>query len=531
MNGMWTAAAGNEFGAAWLEQEIAPAGDFGRRAREGERRYGPGDEAAARAAIARVHRVACEVAPEMLAALHGAIAACPDLASALARARAGAVLADTDFFEISRFLDAVAAALALATHCEFRALGLPARDEALVAALAAGRTAERTFYLGDDFDAELKAVRGAAAALRARYDAERSRLAERVAAYAGLDHVRDGEFVLMRERAATPLPREIRVLREAPTYYLCELTLDGPALEALAHLDASEARVAEREEAVRARLSAAVHGAASGLDAAAAKLGVLDSFVTRARFAQRYDACLPQIPDEPALAFDEARFLPLAASLAARGHRYVPLSIDLDGVGVLTGPNMGGKTAALQTCGFVAACVALGLPVPAAAARVALFDEVVWIGAGGEGANDALLSSFGREVTQVRDFLARARSRPLALVDEFARTTTPREGGALLVALLERLRDRGAVGLAATHLSRIAEDAGVAHFAVVGLRELPERAEGTLDLDVAIERIARVMDYRVRRVGADDELRADAIALADVLGLDAALIARARSAL
>jgi len=531
VRGPWTDAASREIGASWLEEQIAPAGDFGRRAREAEVPFAPGREEEARRALARVYRVAQDVAAETLAALQATIAACPDPAAALARAASGSVLSDVDFFEVLRFLDTLAAVREFLVHPELEVVATKAEIEALEASLAPGRMPERTFYLADDFDERLAAARGAEAAAHARYDADRSRLTARVAAYAGLDHVRDGEFVVMRERAPAPLPPEIRVLREAPTYYLCEVALDGGALVALTELQASEARVAESEEVVRARLSTGVGAAAGPLASAAAELGRLDAFVARARFAQRFACCLPEVVADASLRFTEARFLPLATSLEERGHRYVPLSLSLEGVCVLTGPNMGGKSAALRACGFVAACVALGVPVPAATARVALFDEIAWIGSGGVAEEASLLSSFGAEVVQLRDFLARDARRALVLVDEFARTTSPREGRALLIALLERLRDAAAVGFAATHLSRIAEDAGVPHFAVAGLRELPERDEGSLDLDAAIERIARVMDYRIRRVAGDAAPGADAIALAGVLGLDPALVARARAAL
>lgn len=527
----WTPECGVEIGADWIEREIVPAADFGRRAREAERPFRAGDEPAARVAIERVVRAARDVAPEVLTSLRGAIASCPDPGAAVARARANAVLADTDFFEVARFLDAVTRVHALAGDPVFAQIGLPPSDDALAPALADGITTSRTFYLADAFDAGLAAARAVSGALRARYDGERSRLVARVAAYAGVDHVRDGEFVLMREHVNGPLPPEIRVLREAPTYVLCEIALDDEALAALAAVDAAEADVAEHEERVRLRLTESVRDAADTLDAAAEALGALDAFVARAGFAQRFDARSPEIVETPSLAFVSGRLLPLSASLAEHAHQYVPLTLDLDGAGVLTGPNMGGKTAALRTCGFMAACVALGVPVPAESARIPLLDEIAWIGIGAESDNESLLSSFGREVTQLRDFLARGVPRALVLVDEFARTTSPREGRALLVALLETLRERGTLALAATHLSRIAKDAGVAHYAVAGLRGLPERSDAPLDLDEAIERIARVMDYRVDRVDEESASRADALALADVLGLDRDLIARARAVL
>jgi DNA mismatch repair protein MutS2 len=195
-------------------------------------------------------------------------------------------------------------------------------------------------------------------------------------------------------------------------------------------------------------------------------------------------------------------------------------------MGVVTGPNMGGKTAALRTLGFLAACVALGVPVPAAEARLPLFDEIVWLGIGAAALEDGLLSSFGAEVVTLRSFLDRQAARPLVLVDEFARTTSPREGRALLVALLETLEQRGALGLAATHLAQVT--AAGSHFAIGGLRELPPRDGPPLELEAALRRIAQAMDYRLRRVSGDSGAPGDAIALADALGLDAELIARAK---
>ncbi len=528
---LWTAATGAEIGADWLERELAPAADFGRRARESERAFRRGDEAAARAAIGRVAAVAGGASPETLAALREAIAACPDPTAAVVRARADVVLGDDDFFELARFCGAVARVRSLAVGDAFAGVEAPPLAAGLAALLETGRTRDRSFYLADAYDEDLARARGRAATRALDSTASVAGSTARVAAFAGVDHVRDGEFVLMRDRASGPLPPEIHVLREAPTYFLCEVALDDAALAALGEADAAGADVARREEGVRARLTAEVAWSAAALDDAARALGALDSLVAKAQFAQRYDARVPTISADPTLAFSQARLLPLRASLAQHAHRYVPLSIALDGVGVLTGPNMGGKSAALRTCGFLAACVALGVPVPAEEASVPLFDRIAWIG-GGEGwERTTLLSSFGRDVSQVRDALGGGAGRTLALVDEFARTTSPREGRALLIALLEALRARGAVALAATHLSGIAADARVAHYAVAGLREPPKAGGAIASVDDAIDRIAEVMDFRVSRVDENAEPRADALALAEVLGLDAALVARAREVL
>ena len=240
-----------------------------------------------------------------------------------------------------------------------------------------------------------------------------------------------------------------------------------------------------------------------------------------------------------------ARHLPLEAELERRGEPYVALDLELAGIGVVTGANMGGKTAALRTVGFACACVALGLPVPAAAAAVPLVRELVWLGVGGAEPEERLLSAFGREVVALRAFFERDAARTLVLIDEFARTTAPHEGRALLIAVVARLRAAGALGLIATHHTGIAEASGALAFAVGGLREgAPDRdprggassndapsagTVGPLPLEDALALIARRMDRRLLPVSPGSHPRSDALALAELLGLDAALIARARA--
>jgi hypothetical protein len=530
LNVPWTAQAGAAFGADWLLASIAPSGTFGRQRRTRERAFRAGDEAAARAALEAVSEAARGLAAEDSAALSAALAALPDPRPALGRALAGDVLADVDFFELARFHDALAG---IRRHAGTLP-GVPAPDPALVAALQPGLTAARTFYLGDAFDPALEARRGEAAAAEAAFDAARSRVALRAARALGTDHLREGEFVLMRDAFPGPLPAELRIVREAAAYRLCELVLDGAALVALAARDAAQTRVAEAEESVRARLSDAVRGAAAALEDACQRLGALDCLVARARFAQRYGAVVPELVPEPVLAFGDARYLPLEETLARHGRGYTPLSLELESVGVLTGPNMGGKSAALRTCGFVAACAALGVPVPAAHARLGLFDQIAWLGIAPGLApleENALLSSFGSEIVALREFLERGAGRSLVLLDEFARTASPREARALSIALLETLRERRACALAATHLADLGAAGGVSHFTIAGPRELPAGDGEPLSLDEALERIARAMDYRIRRVEADGAPLGDALGLAEALGLEPRLVECARAVL
>jgi DNA mismatch repair ATPase MutS len=126
----------------------------------------------------------------------------------------------------------------------------------------------------------------------------------------------------------------------------------------------------------------------------------------------------------------------------------------------------------------------------------------------------------------LNELLARAATNALLLIDEFARTTTPHEGKALLVALVRALRRRGRLAFIATHLGGIAAQADARHFAVRGLRDVPKGAPAG-DLQAALASLAESMDYAVVEVGDGGMPQADAVALAHLLGMDDDIVGEA----
>ncbi len=520
------AATALVIGFEWLDKAVAPVSPYGERAFSQLLPFHAGEEAAARERAQQIAVAAAALNAERLDAIRAALSQLPDAAGAVARASMGDLLDDPEFLELQRFcttVERVESLLAPWTHRE------PLANEgvhAVAAALAPGSRNQLGFYLADAFDGELKRARERLERARAELDSARGRERQRAAHELRRDEITGDEFVVMRDDVAGALPAGIRVLRESPTYRLCALEYGEASLAALERRDAAAALAGEAEERVRARLGEIVRERAAALDDAAAAIGSLDVTLAAARFAQRYRCVPATIDTERSLAFSRARFLPLEADLEAAGRRFVPLDLELYDTAVLTGPNMGGKSVCLQTCGFVALCAAFGLPVPAASARTSLFDQIAWLGLGREAQAGGLLSSFAREVLDLKAILARKAPRLLILADEFARTTTPHEGRALLVALLARLRERGACGMAATHLAGIPEAAAVRHFAVRGLRDIPAQPSRP-DVADALSALAGAMDYTIAEVRGDEEPRADAIALTALLGMDEAFVAAA----
>lgn len=518
----------------WLREALAPAGTYGQTQFAALVPFVPGEEDAARARAERIAGIAARLDSAQLDEAREIARNVPDASQAVARASMGDALGDAGFLELARFFDACERLDRVTAGCDDLPRTADAALRECARAFEPGRTGRFGFYLDERFDAALASRRTDLAQAQAEFDSVHGRASAVVAA--ALDReISLPEFIVLRDDLHGPLPSGVRVVREAPTYLLCELDADETVLAALRRRDEAAMAVAGAEEAVRLRLSGVVRAHAAALDAAMRAFGEADVLVSAARFAQLYRCSVPVVAHkgerQAILALEGARFLPLEMELLREGRAFTPIDLRLDDVAVLTGPNMGGKSAALRTCGFVALCAAFGVPVPARHANVALFEEIAWLGIGSDAERDgALLSSFAREVVRLRDLLLRDAKPRMVLLDEFARTTTPREGKALLIAVIQRLRVLGACGLVATHLGGVAEAAAARHYAVRGLRGIPKRAAAG-DLAAALEKLAASMDYTLEEVTGDRAREADAIALASLLGVDAGVIDGAYNAL
>jgi len=510
------ALTAERIGLTWLRAAIAPVGAFGRRHDETIAPYGPGDELRAHAEIADVAELAARLERDGVTRLRAALRAVPEPSAIVARARAGDPLNDADFYELGRFVDALDVFARAWDGAGGEASRRPPVLEALRDLLAPGRSGGE-FYLAAEFAPGLHEARAAVERAEERYEALRDSIAARVRDAIGIDAAGD-ELVVLRADYDGPLPDELFVVRETPTYRAARLRVTAP------DRDDALARLSTEEEAARRALAERVSQQADAIVAATGALGALDRLLARVAFAQRWDGCVPVFAG--AIAVDDGVFPPLADALAARGRRYTALSLRLNGVAVLTGPNMGGKSAALAAVGFWCACAALGVPPPARSATIPLLERIEWIGGEGPADRARLLSSYAVEVVRASGVLAGASPQTLVLVDEFARTTGPREGRALLIALVETLRACGTLALVATHFDAVAEAAGVVHLRVAGLRAEALDTVRASDLDAALEAIGAAMDYRI--VAADGAATAsDAVALARLLGLDARIVDRA----
>src|ERR1700681_2257180 len=240
----------------------------------------------------------------------------------------------------------------------------------------------------------------------------------------------------------------------------------------------------------------------------------LDSVFARARFAQEFDAAIPEFSEASELRLEAARHPVLENKLRKEGRAVVPMTLALGGeerVLVISGPTTGGKTVALKTTGLAALSAQSGIPVAAQRAVLPFFDRVL-VDIGDEQSIAADLSTFSAHMLNLKAMLEAATPESLVLVDEMGTGTAPEEGAALAVALLDEFRATNCIVLATTHHDR--------------LKAYASSTPGVVNAAVEFDDVQLRPTYRLM-VGVPGG--SSGIAIARRLGIAEPIIARARA--
>ena len=244
-----------------------------------------------------------------------------------------------------------------------------------------------------------------------------------------------------------------------------------------------------------------------GLDETFEVLAELDFIQASARLAEDWALRCPELNERGCIDLPEARH-PLVENC-------VPNSLALDKARrllIITGPNAGGKTVLLKTLGLAALMAHAGLFVatggetpPNLPYLDALLSDI-----GDEQSIEASLSTYAGHLTNLKRIVDEADENVLVLVDELGSGTDPAEGAALSQAILERVLKSGARGLITTHLAPLK----------VFASETDGVQNAAMRFDV--ERLAPTYRLTVGQPG-----RSYALSIAERIGLDAPLLARA----
>ncbi len=221
-----------------------------------------------------------------------------------------------------------------------------------------------------------------------------------------------------------------------------------------------ELEYAERREVVKvlSAFTESIRPDAELIADAGDYLSSIDMIRAKARWALANDAGKPILSMDDRLELRTARHPLLQQTLRAQGREVVPLDLTLDRhkrILVISGPNAGGKSVCLKTTGLMQYLFQCGYPVPASEVSELPVFRSIFIDIGDEQSIDDDLSTYSSHLRNMKNMLAGASDRTLALIDEFGSGTEPVIGGAIAEAILERLLDRGCYGVITTHYANI----------------------------------------------------------------------------
>ncbi|MCC6393446.1 MAG: DNA mismatch repair protein MutS [Bryobacterales bacterium] len=284
-------------------------------------------------------------------------------------------------------------------------------------------------------------------------------------------------------------------------------------------LEAEERMLAiERDLFSRLRSLAAAEAARIRLTAAA--VAELDVAAALAQVAAENRYCRPKFSPNGLMHAVAARH-PVIEKLASRdASRFIANDVYLDPagkfIGVITGPNMGGKSTYLRQCALLIVLAQMGSFVPAESATLPLTDRVFTR----VGASDNLArgrSTFMVEMTETAAILNTATPTSFIVLDEVGRGTATFDGMSLAWAVIEHLHDRiRAKTLFATHYHE--------------LTELSDQLEGVTNLQVAVKESGDQIVF-LRKVLPGSADKSYGLEVARLAALPPSVIARAREIL
>jgi DNA mismatch repair protein MutS len=284
-------------------------------------------------------------------------------------------------------------------------------------------------------------------------------------------------------------------------------------------LDAEE-RILELERLLFAEVRQTASAHAQRIRAAAAAVAELDVTSALAQVAAEGRYTRPRFSTSGEMRIVAGRH-PVIEKLAEQeAGRFIPndlyLNGDTDLIGIITGPNMGGKSTYLRQAALIAILAQMGSFVPAGSALLPIIDRVFTR----IGASDNLArgrSTFMVEMTETAVILNTATPRSFIVLDEIGRGTATYDGLALAWAVVERIHaNTRTKTLFATHYHE--------------LTELAEQLDGVRNLRVAVKEAGDQIIF-LRKVEPGKADRSYGIEVARLAGLPLPVIDRARQVL
>ncbi|QNO15125.1 hypothetical protein HYG86_10310 [Alkalicella caledoniensis] len=253
------------------------------------------------------------------------------------------------------------------------------------------------------------------------------------------------------------------------------------------------------------------------------RIGRLDWTLIKAYYAKETQGLPPEINETDLISIKNGRNPILENVLLKKNKVITPLNIEiLEGVAVITGPNMGGKSVALKTIGLLVALAQHGLLVPCTYMTFRPRKFLFYSQNDGQSIYNGL-STFGWEIRDIKKALAYRNKKGLYLIDELARGTNPLEGGALALSIANYLNGSNSISVMTTHFEELVNK-DFRQLRIVGLSNLSKlELRRALKGRTGLEIVEKLMDYNLEDMN-EMGLPKEGVMIAALMGLPKEII-------
>lgn len=183
-------------------------------------------------------------------------------------------------------------------------------------------------------------------------------------------------------------------------------------------------------------------------------LGEFDFARAKARLALQYVGHLPALREEAIVRLVNAFHPLLFIYNEKQGKPTIPVNFSLDEkerILVISGPNAGGKTVTLKTCGLLQMMLQSGLLVSCSPeSEFGIFNQLM-IQIGDTQSLEFELSTYSSHLIHMKYFMEQANGKTLFFIDELGSGSDPNLGGAFAEVILEELARKHCLGIVTTH--------------------------------------------------------------------------------
>ncbi len=391
-----------------------------------------------------------------------------------------------------------------------------------------------TFYIYDEYSKKLINLRNRKRKIKKEMSKEKERIREKVKKEYDLTlNLKDEVIISKAEKKLIDKIEEGDYLTFASENYLNHIYTirKTPKILELENKYDEMKKLEEKEEKrIRKNLSKLVSDNYEDLKWNMEVVGKIDLVLAKSEEAKQTESLKPKITKDNSISIIDGRHLKTEKFLKESGSSYTPITVKLKpGTTCITGANMGGKTVTLKMIGQTMAALSYGLFIPCREFTGGL-RHYIYISTGDEQSVEKGLSSFGAEISNLRDVFNREEERGLILIDELAGGTNPKEGYAITKTIIEYLNEKNSISVITTHFDKAAEGEKILKLQVSGLSNIDEeklKEELKKDPKRGKEIIAKYMDYTLKEVKGN-EVPKDALRIAQLMGLQEDIVNKAK---